>query len=140
MIASFETFDELVDIIKQVSSDLVNVIRINQTENSVRVIDKMRGYIHEHCSDCGFSIKQMADDFGVSASALSQYFKEHQGSTVLEYTAKLRMEKAKSLLRSTHIPLQDVALEVGYYNVASFIRRFKQIVGCTPGEYRIRKT
>ena len=138
MIASFETFDELVEIIKRVSSDLLNAIRINQTESKVREIDKMIGYIHEHCSDCGFSIGQMADDFGVSASALSQYFKDHQGTTVLEYASQLRMEKAKALLKSAHMPLQDVALEVGYYNVASFIRRFKQMVGCTPGEYRAR--
>ncbi len=32
--------------------------------------------------------------------------------------------------------LQDIALEVGYYNPTSFIRRFKQLTGMTPGEHK----
>ncbi|MNC84018.1 DNA-binding transcriptional regulator AraC [compost metagenome] len=46
------------------------------------------------------------------------------------------MEKAKSILESTLKPLKVVSEEVGYYNVSSFIRRFKQLTGMTPGEYR----
>ena len=34
------------------------------------------------------------------------------------------------------MPLQMVSESVGYYNLNSFIRRFKQITGATPGEYR----
>ena len=34
------------------------------------------------------------------------------------------------------LPRQDIAIEVGYYNVTSFIRRFKQQSGQTPNDYR----
>lgn len=40
---------------------------------------------------------------------------------------ELRMEKAKQLLAGSTRPLKTVAEEVGYYNVSSFIRRFKQL-------------
>lgn len=57
------------------------------------------------------------------------------GQTLLEYTTCMRMEKAKVILTSTKLQLKAVAEEVGYYNVSSFIRRFKQQTGVTPGEY-----
>ncbi|MOA66840.1 HTH-type transcriptional regulator GadW [compost metagenome] len=50
------------------------------------------------------------------------------------------MEKAKNLLAATQLPLKAIAEEVGYYNVSSFIRRFKQLSGQTPGEYRTQSS
>ncbi len=61
---------------------------------------------------------------------------EKTGDTLTSYVADLRIRKACSLLESTTMPLQMVSESVGYYNLNSFIRRFKQITGLTPGEYR----
>jgi len=58
------------------------------------------------------------------------------GNKILDYETNLKIERAKYLLVSSTISLKDVAFEVGYYNFTSFIRRFKQLVGLTPGEYR----
>ena len=46
------------------------------------------------------------------------------------------MEKAKKLLADHKLTLKDISQQVGYYNVSSFIRRFKQLNGITPGDYR----
>lgn len=40
------------------------------------------------------------------------------------------------MLTETSHPIKTVAKEVGYYNVSSFIRRFKEHQGITPGVYR----
>lgn len=86
--------------------------------------------------DCNFSIQDAADRLGISSSYLSQYFKQQTGETLTGYVADLRIRKACSLLETTTMPLQMVSESVGYYNLNSFIRRFKQITGETPGEYR----
>lgn len=86
--------------------------------------------------DCNFSIQDAAERLGISASYLSQYFKQQTGETLTGYVADLRIRKACSLLETTTMPLQMVSESVGYYNLNSFIRRFKQITGETPGEYR----
>ena len=46
------------------------------------------------------------------------------------------MEKAKELLMTTELSLKQIAATVGYSNVSSFIRRFKQLYGVTPGSYK----
>ncbi len=92
--------------------------------------------IAESYDDCSFSIQDAADKLGMSASYLSQYFKQQTGDTLTGYVADLRIKKACTLLETTTMPLQMVSESVGYYNLNSFIRRFKQITGVTPGEYR----
>ncbi len=108
-----------------------------QQENQESNLDaeKIAAYIRENYTDPAFSLQVLADHFHVSNSYLSWFFKQKNGVTVLDYTTQLKMELATRLLRQGH-SLQQVALQVGYINVSSFIRRFKQTMGMTPGEYK----
>jgi AraC-like DNA-binding protein len=54
----------------------------------------------------------------------------------LEYLTLLRVEHAKELLASTDLTIRDVSARSGYYDPGSFIRRFKQVTGETPLQYR----
>ena len=54
----------------------------------------------------------------------------------LEYLTLLRVEHAKELLASTDMTIRDISIQVGYYDSGSFIRRFKQVTGETPLQYR----
>lgn len=56
--------------------------------------------------------------------------------TPSDYLTSLRMEHTKRLLRQTDRPIKDICAEVGYGDVSSFIRRFKQYAGATPAQYR----
>ena len=54
----------------------------------------------------------------------------------LEYLTLLRVERAKELLSSTSLTIREISAQVGYYDPGSFIRRFKQVTGETPLQYR----
>ena len=97
--------------------------------------ERIMEYIRENYTDPSFSLQVLADHFQVSNSYLSWFFKQKQGVTVLDYTTQLKMDLATKLLRQG-LNLQQVSLQVGYLNVSSFIRRFKQTMGMTPGEYK----
>ena len=56
------------------------------------------------------------------------------GETPHDYVARLRIERAKHLLRSGH-SVTDVCLEVGFTGLGSFSSRFKSLVGVSPSEY-----
>ena len=55
---------------------------------------------------------------------------------VAHFTEKPNMKKARELLRTTSIPIRDVALAVGYSNISYFSRQFKRSQGMTPLEFR----
>ncbi|MFZ5989976.1 MAG: helix-turn-helix domain-containing protein [Bacillota bacterium] len=103
------------------------------------LVDQMVSYLEKNYTDCNFSVQIMADHFNLSLNYLSSFFKEQTGQNIVYYLTNLRIEKAKQLLGSTDLPIKNVAENSGYFNVSSFIRRFKQITGFTPGEYRSNK-
>lgn len=108
----------------------------DQQEPLPELLARIYAYIGENYDDCSFSIQEAADRLGLSGSYLSQYFKQQTGDTLTGYVSDLRIRKACTLLETTTMPMQMVSESVGYYNQNSFIRRFKQITGVTPGEYR----
>jgi two-component system response regulator YesN len=93
-------------------------------------------YIENKYRNPDLSLDTMADDFNMSSAGFSRSFKKHIHVGFMEYLSYIRIEKSKNLLSETDMVLQDIAEEVGYTNVPSFIRRFRQREGLTPGEYR----
>lgn len=100
------------------------------------LLEQIHAYAAEHFDSHNFSIQAMAAQLGVNSSYMSQYYKLQTGATLLDYTTALRIRKAQTLLETTTMPLAMVSESIGYYNLNSFIRRFKQVTGQTPGEYR----
>lgn len=95
-------------------------------------------YIADHFHEETFSVKTAADNFNMSVSNLSHYFKKNTGQNLSEYIASLRFEQAKQLLRETDLLLQDISTQCGYLHLSTFMRQFKQREGCTPAIYRAR--
>ena len=78
----------------------------------------------------------LADKFHVSIAYISYLFKKYFNENFSDYLWRLRVEKAKELLRSTSKPIEEICIEVGYENVSSFRRKFKKEEGMTPSQYR----
>lgn len=100
------------------------------------MIIEMMSYFEEKALDPDFSLKCMADYFSMSDANFSRFFKQQTGKNISETIAQIRINEAKALLTNSDLTLKDIVTRVGYYNVPSFIRKFKQIVGMPPGEYR----
>ncbi len=56
----------------------------------------------------------------------------------LEYVHALRLEEAKQMLESSDLPVEAIALEVGYEDAGYFSRLFRRKVNLTPAQYRKR--
>jgi transcriptional regulator GlxA family with amidase domain len=83
-----------------------------------------------------FNIEELAKKMGITERALQNGFRLKTGVTVLQYVQQLRMDKAKTLLVRSDLPISDIGLEVGYSDSSFFIRIFKKSTGVAPGRYR----
>ena len=99
-------------------------------------ISQVVRYMEEHFSDPEISITALADSLELSTARFSLSFKEKTGMSPLEYLTLLRVEHAKEQLEMTDLTIRDISSRVGYYDAGSFIRRFKQVTGETPAQYR----
>lgn len=75
---------------------------------------------------------------GLPARSFARRFNAATGYKPLAYVQALRIEEAKQMLERTDLPVEDIAVEVGYQDPVSFRRLFKRLSGVTPAEYRRR--
>lgn len=81
-------------------------------------------------------ISDIASECHYSTSFISRYFKEKSGLTVNEYLRKIRMDKAKKLLLSTEMTVEDIAASVGFFDTNYFISFFSSYYGEPPKRYK----
>lgn len=82
------------------------------------------------------SVKELACSLNISLYKLQEGFKNVTGYTVYEYIQKLKIEKAKHLLKNTNMSIIEIANEVGYENPSKFANLFKRYNNITPLKYR----
>lgn len=103
-----------------------------------RRIARIKDYIRAHHAEPDLLVETIAADAGLSESYLCTVFKQACGVTVKDHLTRVRLERAKELLRDTADKLQAVALQVGFRDANYFSTVFKREVGITPREYRER--
>ena len=85
-------------------------------------------------------LETIADTFWIHKVYLAKTFKQETGKSVNEYIRSVRIEKAKELLLSDHIRINDIVVACGFNNTQTFYTLFKKYVGMKPGEYREQMT
>lgn len=93
-------------------------------------------YLEHHYADC--ALGEVAERFSLNPTYLSGLLKEKVGLSYRELVQHLRLSAAERLLRTTSLPVSEIARQVGYDNVTFFYRIFERRRGCSPGEYRDR--
>jgi AraC-like DNA-binding protein len=82
------------------------------------------------------SATELAAELGMSESRFSRYFRRHTGNTFTDFVNRIRINRAGQLLMETGRLVTHICYEVGFNNVANFNRRFLEIKGLTPSEFR----
>jgi len=98
-------------------------------------IELVREVIEEHFSE-SLTLTAISELVGLHPVYLAQAFRKAYGSTVGEYTRKLRIEYACRALSKLDIPIARIAANVGFFDQSHFTRTFRRLVGTTPAEYR----
>ena len=101
-----------------------------------RMIEIMN-YIQANYID--ITLDDLAENFFLSKPYLSKYIKEKSGMTFGDLVKKIRMKKAKALLKSSNMTVENIAMSVGYQNVEHFNRLFKKAYDMTPMQFRNQK-
>jgi two-component system response regulator YesN len=100
------------------------------------VIMKAREYIDLNYTSGEISLHSTANFVGISPNHLSAVFAQETGENFIDYLTRIRIEKAKSLLKNTAMKSADIAYEIGFNDPHYFSYIFKKNTGLSPREYR----
>ncbi|MES2322654.1 MAG: helix-turn-helix domain-containing protein [Pseudomonadota bacterium] len=101
------------------------------------IIERARRWLSRHM-DQEWNIADLAEHCHTSPRTLLRRFQKAVGLSPVQYTQQLRVERAKSLLESTTLSLEEITGRCGYENVSTFSKVFKRWANVTPREYRGR--
>ncbi|MEH0019361.1 MAG: helix-turn-helix domain-containing protein [Desulfobacter sp.] len=82
------------------------------------------------------TIDDLARDVGISPRHFKRRFKKATGELPLKYLQRVRVEAAKEMLETTRKSIDKITWAVGYKDVSSFCRLFKQHTQISPRSYR----
>lgn len=108
--------------------------RLNVSETDVVI--KAKRYMADHYEETELSLVKVAEYVGLNEKYFTNRFTKETGETFSSYLTKLRMQKAKELLKTTTFKIYEIAEMTGYNNVEHFNRMFKKLNGISPLQYR----
>jgi AraC family transcriptional regulator len=83
------------------------------------------------------SLAELAHEAGMSTFHFAREFKRTTGTTPHQYLIKYRVERAKTMLTESEIPLVEVSSRSGFSHQSHFTRLFHRLTGMTPQSYRL---
>jgi AraC-like DNA-binding protein len=92
-------------------------------------------YLRDHSAE-QVRVPDVAAAVGMSCSHLTVLFRQTTGTTIVEYLTRLRMARARELLALSTLTVKEVAAAVGYEDPFYFSRRFHDLHGCSPSDFR----
>ena len=129
--------DFLADLAACTDYRLLSSVQLQSNDDDAELdqINALVSRITEHLAD-EHSVTALATELGMSESRFSRFFRKATGNTFTDFVNRVRISRACQLLMDTDQQITHICCEVGFNNVANFNRRFLEIRGMTPSEFR----
>jgi transcriptional regulator GlxA family with amidase domain len=108
--------------------------RLQHTDAAIR---KAQRWMREHATESD-TLSGARAQTELLERTFSRRFRAVTGVSPVRYLQELRIEMAKEAIVAGHLPLEDIAWNVGYADPTSFRRLFRRLVGISPSAYRRR--
>lgn len=132
---STQNWDALISYGLHLSNEIFALSTERKERDSVRTIHNICDYINAHLSD-PLSVNLLAEEFNYNPSYISRLFKQTQGGSLSQYLKDARLNKAKTLLRTTTLSIQEISEMAGFDTVQYFSMVFRKEIGMTPKSFR----
>jgi len=131
----FETVYDLKKWLTDAFLLAIDIIHGKGSKSSRKIIMDAVEYVKKNFNK-DISLDSVAKVLYVNPAYLSRLFKSEVGENFTHYIMRVRIEKAKSLLRESYLKVYEISEQVGYKNEKYFSRIFRDFEGITPSEYR----
>lgn len=98
-------------------------------------LEQVCHYLQKHYISV-VTVDHVAEMAGLSKSRFHKVFKEHTGKSLLEYLNEIRCEHASHLLKTSSLPVPDIASRCGFNSTSHFYLTLRKYINQSPGEIR----
>ena len=125
----------LLGIFAQHLSILSNELVLRREKDESANMARTRQFIEKHQAE-PLSLGRVAQAANISRCYFCKMFKRATGMNFIDYLARVRVEKSKTLLLNPHSRISEAAFASGFQSMTNFNRSFRRIVGRSPTQFR----
>lgn len=120
----------------QLLTSCIQAVSVQEEDRAIpQIVRQIRRYLLEYYPE-SIQLNTLSQQFSVSKYHLQRIFKKHVGQSPLDFLSGVRLNHAKELLRTTDLPVSEIAYRVGIENASYFVSKFRSEEGITPHKYR----
>jgi len=136
-----ERFDTLESLRQQATEQLLKAAESIKAQSGTRsqIVEEAQRIIHERYQE-NLTLQMVAERVHVTPVWLSKLFKKETDMNFLEYLTDVRLKNAAEQLGDLKYKVYQISFMVGYQDPVHFAKLFKRAYGCTPQEYRNRRS
>ena len=131
----FQAMVDLLNVFAQYLADYASRHALSATANDPKPVSSAKQFVLSHVEE-PINLAVVAQHVNVSRFHFCKLFKKATGMTLTEYVARVRVEKAKTLLVDASVRISEVVFAAGFGSIPRFNSVFKRCVGMSPTEYR----
>ncbi|MBM7565974.1 AraC family transcriptional regulator [Paenibacillus sacheonensis] len=135
-----ETLEDMQRLIRTVMLEICDQKKGGLDERNEILIETIKGIVQQNYQDMNLSLQSVSGMMKLSGDYIGRLFRKGESMSVADYINAVRIAKAQELLRGSKDSINEVMVKVGYANQSYFFKLFKKKLGCTPGEYRLKKS
>ena len=137
---NLNTLPELLQKIRWACDTISSQQQTRDERNGINLMDKAKSYILQNFNDPLISLETVSAYLSLTPAYFSKLYKKAHGTTYIETTTSLRLEKALEYLTiNPEMKISAVAAHVGYNSASYFNYIFKKTYGASPLEYLRQK-
>jgi two-component system response regulator YesN len=130
-----EILEDMKKVLEGYFKEVSRLIYAKRSRKANNVIERIRNIINERYKD-NITVNEIAKEVYLTSTYICLIYKQETGETINDYVIKVRMEKAKTMLKDYKNKLYDISYAVGYTDPSYFSKTFKKYTGYSPTEYR----
>lgn len=132
----YNTNEQIENWLVNIIVKTVDAIKKKQGTQLKSVIIKANRFLQENYANPNLTLEVISDNLFLNPAYFSRLYKKETGENYVDALIRIRMEKAKILLRETNKKITDISESVGYPVPKYFYAIFKKYTGLTPLEFR----
>ena len=113
----------------------INPTLISKAAPDVEFIEKILSIIENNLDDTSFNVDRLSIEYGLSRNHLNKKIKALTGETAVTFIRNIRLKHAAELFRNGNTNISEVTWKVGYSDLGTFRKRFKEKFGVSPSEF-----
>jgi two-component system response regulator YesN len=128
--------DQMREVLCRIFAQAISFRTSQANPERTRIVHQVKAFLDTHYANPDLLLNEVAARVNLSPSHFSVIFSQEMGESFKDYLTRIRMERAKELLRTTNLKCAEIAYQSGYNDPHYFSHVFHKRIGLPPQQFR----